>query len=146
MNLDSYVKGQLVHYLYYHCHHKDALVGLKAHAFVLRNRVMNGWGGWLDVLDLASRYEGNVKVTNPAPSGNDFLWIKLLSAIDSIFDGSEPSTVDGMAGTTAGLRHVSGLYIFDPEEPVTDWFKENILNQKESHKKIGSVGRLWVYS
>ena len=147
MQYDNYIKAKLVDYIYCHCGHNNALNGLKAHAFNLRNRVQNGWGSWLEVIEHADDYAGNEKITNPSPTGNDVLWIKLLSAIDSIYDYSEPDKLcSGLAGTTEGLRVVSGLYVVDFQGPVRQWFRDNVQNQKPSHKIIGTVGTLTVFS
>lgn len=143
MDIDSYYKSQLIRYAWFHCNHKDALNGLKAHLFVLCNRFDSGFGSWQSILDTADHYAGNPKITNPAPNSNDALWMKLLAAIDSIYDGTEPSTA---TATTIDGKVIPALYIVDLTEPITDWFRLNILQQREDHHQINVCGRLTLFS
>jgi hypothetical protein len=80
------------------------------------------------------------------PTGNPEIWdasfVRLLHEVDAIYDGSKNyASFKTHEGTT-----VDGLYWCDSRFIETDYFRDKILGQPETHKRIGEMGTLLIYS
>lgn len=141
MNRIDYEKARLVDLLWCESHN-DAKNGMKAVAFVVRNRVNAGWGSWLDVMDKHEQWRGNAK-PSPNLDYTQYLFRELLWLVDGVFDGSEK---DEMTSCVIGDKPVKALWYYRVDEPVSDFFKEKILADKTNHRMVGVVGGIWLFS
>ena len=139
---DDYMRSALVttmwrHGRVYGGHLASCMIGS-----VLANRVRKGWGNWLQVIDRIPKFAA----INEMPTGSPEIWepefVKLLHEVDGIFDGSKNyatfKTHDG--------SQVDALYWCDSRFIETDYFKEQILGQRERHPRIGDMGTLLLFS
>jgi hypothetical protein len=133
---DDYIKSRLIEVGWrfgknYGGHMAGQLV---MHA--LANRVRLGWGSWLQVIDNVPNFMAE---ENLPPLEHPSVWepafVKLLHAVDGIYDGSTPDLSKG-ALYWADLQHV--------ERP---WFKEKIIQAKKddgapAHHRIVDMNSL----
>jgi hypothetical protein len=93
---------------------------------VIANRVRLGWGTWLRMLDRVPDYmaENSLpELVHPATVWEP-TFVKLLAAVDGIFDGSVSDITRGPHST-----HKSGaLYFCALNKVERPWFRENIVN------------------
>jgi hypothetical protein len=125
--------------------HDDALQGLLVECFIIKNRVDAGWGTWRSMIQKADQWAGNVPgQVYDAPSDVDPLFRRLLSSIDSIYDGTRDDDMTRI--TSFDGKRVHGLFYADLAKPLNPWFQKNILGDPENHKRIAIVGRLTIFS
>jgi hypothetical protein len=93
------------------------------------NRVRNGWGSWLEVIDSIPKYAAEEKVFNKLPSIWDQNFIKLLTEVDGIYEGSAK---DLSCGAT---------YWCDTRKITRDWFLKEIVrsNNYEASANMTSL-------
>lgn len=84
---------------------------------VLANRVRLGWGSWLNVLDGMPKFMAESQLPPLVhPSVWEPAFVKLLHAVDGIYDNSTPDLSKG------------ALYWADLGKVERPWFKERILS------------------
>lgn len=91
---------------------------------VIANRVRLGWGNWLRMLDRVPDYMAENSL--PAlehPSIWEPTFVKLLAAVDGIYDGSVPDMTRGAHSE----RKTGALYFCALNKVERPWFKENIV-------------------
>jgi hypothetical protein len=149
MKADELVKGLLVERVWQE-DHSNAIHGLHAAAFIIRNRVNAGWGSWLNMIYKYPDYAGNVAgPVKEFPNLNDSLFRRLLADVDTIYDGT---MVDNITTSYAPMmrpaigKATTALYMADLNKPLTPFFKERILGDKENHRHCGVVGSLTLFS
>jgi hypothetical protein len=83
---------------------------------VIANRVKCGWGAWLPVLDSVPQFMAENELP---PLKHPSIWqpefVKLLHAVEGIYDGSVPDKANG------------GLYWADLSKIERPWFLEKIV-------------------
>ena len=98
----------------------------------LANRQKAGWGTWLDIFEDIPKYAATIEQPTGIPSIWEPAFVRLLHEVEAIFDGSK----DYANGAT---------YWLDSAKPVTNpWFKEKLLDNKESHPVIGNMNSLML--
>jgi hypothetical protein len=129
---DDYIKSQLVTAMWrwgkeYGGHIASCMVGS-----CLGNRVRNGWGTWLDVIDRIYAFSAQLEM----PLGTPEIWspefVRLLHEVEGIYDGS----VDYSKG---------GLYWADLRRIETHFFKEKILAHPELHPRCCDLNTLTFF-
>jgi hypothetical protein len=120
---DDYVKAKLVEMAWRFC--KSYTGGHMAGQLImhtLANRVRVGWGGWLQVLDSVPKFMAENELP---PLEHPPLWepafVKLLHAVDGIYDGSIPDASRG------------ALYWGDLNRIERPWFKEKIMDARKDN-------------
>lgn len=82
----------------------------------IANRVRCGWGAWLPVLEGIPQFMAEKEMPPlKFPSIWEPAFVKLLHAVDGIFDGSVPDRAKG------------GLYWGDLSKIERPWFRTNII-------------------
>ncbi len=112
---------------------------------VFANRVRLGWGSWLRMLDLAPEYMAENELPPLVhPSVWEPTFVKLLSVVDGIYDGS-------IADKTRGVHseHKTGALYFGALNKIErPWFKTNIIDAVNPltglriHQKISDMNNL----
>jgi hypothetical protein len=104
------------------------------------NRVRCGWGSHLQVIDSFSKYIAENEVP-PLVHGSiwDPAFVKLLHAVEGIFDGSATDMSKG------------ALYFGDLGHIERDWFREKIIQAKNEeglpqHKRVADMGSFCFWS
>ena len=83
----------------------------------LANRVRCGWGSWLQIIDRVPAFMAEKELPPLVhPSVWDAGFIKLLHAVDGIYDGSVPDLSKG------------ALYWCDLSRIENPWYKEKIVD------------------
>lgn len=95
----------------------------------LMNRVRLGWGTVLEVLDRIP----NFAATTEMPTGTPSIWepgfVRLLHEVEAIYDGTQ----DYSKGA---------LYWCDTREVNTVFFKDKILGDHDTHKRVMEMNTL----
>jgi len=127
---DDYQKSQLVTVGWKHGKEYGGHLAPCIIMSCLANRQKLGWGTWLEILEDVP----NKCSTLEQPTGIPQIWepnfVRLLHEVEAIFDSSK----DYSNGA---------LYWFDSAKEVTNpWFKEKILGDMETHRKVGDMNSL----
>lgn len=101
---------------------------------VLANRVRLGWGNWMQVLKSAQQYDAVQDQGNEYPE----LWkpefTRLLHSVESAFESSAKDLSNG------------ALYYADLAKPISnDWFKEKILGDLQTHRRVADMSSLTFF-
>jgi hypothetical protein len=133
MTYENYIKGQLVRFAVNEAYHEGSSLTVLAIAQVLKNRVDAGWGDWMSVIETAPNYVGTTR-ENPTINPGDVLFRKILLGVDDIYYGIAD---DGDVNND----DYKSLYYAELHNTNRDWFKDNVLNDLESHPRIAKVGQ-----
>lgn len=127
MNLDTYSRAQVARF----CIEEAAQYGGTSYmlsiAFVLRNRVLAGWGPWIEVARTAAAKRGHVA----EPSDVDMRSANIrqfLQRFDDVYSGADEDDLSGGA-----------LWYLDSTLPVQDWFKRDVLSDRKEHPMVGQA-------
>ena len=99
---------------------------------VIMNRVRAGWGNVANVIHDFHKTAANEVLEYEVPHIWEPNFVRLLHEVDSCFDGSK----DGSKGA---------LYFCDTALPISEWFKEHILDEKEIHPCIGNMNSIMLF-
>jgi hypothetical protein len=99
---------------------------------VIMNRVKLGWGTVEEILNKFPQTAANPDIPKDVPQIWSPEFIRLLHEIESIYDGSK----DYSNGA---------VYFCDTAEPVSEWFQEKVLNEKEAHRCVGNMNSLMYF-
>jgi len=121
--------------------------GYKAGVLVMHtlgNRVRAGWGNWLQVLDSVPKFMAENEMP---PLEHPPLWdpafVKLLHAVEGVYDGSIPDESSG------------ALYWCDLSQIERPWFAEKIVNSRQpdpngemlpAHRRVHDMGTLVFFA
>ena len=121
--------------------------GYKAGVLVmhtLANRVRIGWGNYLQVIEGVPKFMAENELPELRyPSLWEPAFVKLLHAVEGIFDGSVPDEATG------------ALYWCDLNHVERAWFKEKILDSRQSdpngellpaHRRVHDMGTLVFFA
>jgi hypothetical protein len=129
---DDYIKGQLVLKGWQHGHIYGGHLGACMILSCIANRQKLGWGTWLELLDSIDKYSALIVQPTGTPSIWDPNFVRLLHEVESCYDGSK----DFANGA---------LYWFDSAQEVTNpWFREKILDNPDSHPRVGNMNSLML--
>jgi hypothetical protein len=115
---DDYVKGKLVEMGWRFCRSYVGAGHIAGEMIMqtLSNRVRNGWGSWLQVIDRVPVFMAENELP---PLEHPSIWeptfIKLLQTVDGVFDGSIPDKSKG------------AQYWGDLSKIERSWFLEKIV-------------------
>lgn len=139
MNAETYIKAQLARLAIEEGARHGGVNNMVAVAFVMKNRVSQGWqgGDWEAVLADAPKRIGTEYDDTPLkieelrnPDVRQF-----LQRIDDIFDGSEEDTLTDGAVFYAELHNVT-----------SEWFRANVLKDKQQHRMTGTIGQVSFFT
>lgn len=129
---DDYIKGRLVEmgWRFGQSYSGGHLAG-QIVMHTLANRVRLGWGSWLKVVDGLPNFMAENELP---PLNHPMVWepifVKLLHAVDGIFDNSTPDLAKG------------ALYWADLSRIERSWFKEKILGFPDVHPRVVDMNSL----
>lgn len=102
----------------------------------LANRFRKGWGTWLDILNSIPKY--SAELVQPNRDRSPDIWepsfIRLLHAVDGVYDGSTPDITKG------------STYWCDTRRIETDFFKDKILKQPQLYMRAVESNTLALFS
>jgi hypothetical protein len=116
-------------------------------AFALRNRQRAGWegGNWALVVKHCNRIRYNTVPPNDEyPDLRDPIVRRVMTKIDSIYDGSAPDTFVSCVHPTEGAR--TGKYWAILHQITNPEFLERIVRSPNEHPKTSTVGDLTFFA
>lgn len=136
MTTDNFLKAELALFVWQNAHEYGGIDNMLALAFVLRNRVKQGWNGgdWSQVIAEAPSKAGDATIKGGYPDVRDTVVRMLLSRIDGVFNDSERDVY------TVDHEGRGALYYTDLANTTNPWFKANILQKLENHPIVAKVG------
>lgn len=99
---------------------------------VIMNRVRAGWGNVANVIYDFPKTAANSVLEYEVPHIWEPNFVRLLHEVESSYDGSKDSSK-------------GALYFCDTALPISEWFKDHILDEKEIHSCIGNMNSLQLY-
>jgi hypothetical protein len=93
----------------------------------MMNRVRAGWGGVSDVIESAPKYAAVESLPVIMPSVWDQNFIRLLTEVEGIYEGSAKDTSCG------------ALYFCDQRNVTRRWFRDQIIRGKQTVMNINSL-------
>ena len=132
MNLETYTRGQVARFAIEEAARHGGVNNMLAVAMVLRNRVMAGWGDWLDVAMTAPAKRASFY----PPAIVDYRTGNIrsfLSRMDGIWTGTEEDLTGG------------ALFYVDLDFAVARWFENEIIAQPDEHPRVAHVGPVWFF-
>ena len=130
MKPDTFITAQLAELAIQEGARHGGLHNMVAVAMVMKNRAEAGWygGDWMELLRNHQARAGTLYEQLPI-NLRDTSVRQFLQRIDDIFDGSEDFDLTDGALFYCELNQVDG-----------DWFKQNVLTDREEHPLCATVG------
>jgi hypothetical protein len=147
---DDYVRSQLVSYgwRFGQSYGGGHLAGQMVMQ-VIANRVRAGWGSWLRMLDCVPDYMAeNVLPELVHPSVWEPTFVRLLAAVEGIYDGSVQDMTRGNEFSNQGKIKSGALYFCALNKVERPWFKNAILEATNPitglkvHEKVWNMNNL----
>ena len=129
---DQFVKGQLALTAWREASKYGGHKAMMMIAQAIANRKKAGWGTWMSVIENVPVFSAKDHDPMP-PKFPDLIepnFVRLLQEIDGIYANTSQDLTSG------------GLYWADTLEITRDWFKQNILADKENHPRVANMNTL----
>jgi hypothetical protein len=143
---DDYFKSLLIQTAWRFTHQYGGHMAGQGVMHVLANRVRCGWGNWFQVIDGVPNFMAESELP---PLKHPSVWepgfVKMLHAVDGIFDGSLPDM------NKSKITGQSALYWGDLKKIERPWFKEHIIDALDvttgmrQHPIVGNQGTLTFF-
>jgi hypothetical protein len=142
---ENYIKGQLVRFVVDTAFHYGGTAPMFAVAQVIKNRVDAGWcgGDWLAVISTAAECIGTTPTRNKLFDPRDLAFRQVLSQIDDIYFGTADDSSINIIDDTG--QHVA-LYYAELHNINRLWFKQNILDDLQNHRRLAQVDQLTFFA
>lgn len=136
MTIEAYIRAMLARTAVEHGARYGGVNNMLAVAMTLRNRVFAGWGTWIDVIEGVAKRPTNLNMpledaAAVIKSGNGRV---LLNQIDQIY--SRPDIQDLTDGA---------LFWVNPSFEIAPWFKAEVMDRHQDHKRVAHIGPVWFY-
>jgi hypothetical protein len=136
MTIETYIRAQMVRFAIQQGARYGGTSCMIAIAFTLRNRVFAGWGSWLEMVEKAPSHLANREIPEEdigrvLRSGDGRI---MLARIDEIYARPESEDITGGA-----------LFWVDPNLPIVEAFKKDVIGRPEEHARIAHIGPLWFF-
>ncbi len=138
MTLNDLQKAALVLFAAKEAGNTGSLAAMKGICYVIRNRVRAGWhdGSWIDVIENANDYAGNVAAATPRLLTLTDRGLQMLARdIDNLF-------YSGGMDDEVAESFKSVLYWQHIDRMTTPWFFENIIRNPANHRRAVQVGTI----
>jgi len=132
----------LVRYAAFEAGPRGSLEQMKAICYCLRNRVRAGWGEWMDVIGTADEFRANEPNELIRIDHNTRIYQRLLHDVDDIYFGHSSSDF-GEGKTledTLCEKERPCFYWLFLDRPMRQWFKDNIISDKQNHPSRVTMG------
>lgn len=138
MTLDQLQRAALFGFAYQQASHTGSLPAMRAVAYIIRNRVINGWhdGNWLEAIQKHRDASGNEATDPPLFDPYSQTFQTLLRQIDDIYFGQSEETAQAVG---------KALYYQFIDKPLRSWFTDNILHQPSAHRRQAIIGSMYLY-
>lgn len=133
MNLDTFTRVKIAEFAIDEGMRYGGVNNMMAVAQVLRNRVFQGWGDWLEVMQTAPAKRGNA-YTPQVPNLRTGNVRTFLNRVDEIYLSEISEDLTGGA-----------LFYVDPALPIQPWFQTQILNCADEHPRTAHIGPVFFF-
>jgi hypothetical protein len=137
----AFERGQLAAFGYRQARHTGSLDCIKAVCYVIRNRVVAGWGAgsFISVLANHDQAEGNEgsQTWTPQLDVEDRVLQMIVRDIDDIYFGTAEDQVKRVVQDS--------LYYQFIDKPLRQWFTDHILLDNKNHPRIAQVGPIALF-
>ena len=133
MTIETYTRAQMARFAIEEGERHGGVNNMLAIAHVLRNRVFAGWGDWLEVVTHAGQKRGNLYIHDMPNIRTQNVRV-LLNRIDEIYTRADANDLTGGA-----------LFYCEPNLPLAEWFKTEVLDRPEDHPRVAHIGPVWFY-
>lgn len=133
MTIETYTRAQMARFAIEEGARHGGVNNMLAIAHVLRNRVFAGWGDWLEVVTRAGEKRANLYVPDMPDMRTNNIRV-LLNRIDEIYTRGDLNDLTGGA-----------LFYVEPDKPLAEWFKAEVLDRPEDHPRCAHVGPVWFF-
>lgn len=134
-------RAMLVRYAVQEAGPRASLEQMKAICYCLRNRVREGWGEWIDVIESADETRANEPLEPVRLDTASRAYQRLLHDVDDIYFGHRSDYSEGMTLEDSlceqGTPYFYWLFL---NRPMSQWFKDNIASQKANHPSSATMG------
>lgn len=125
---------------------------MRAVALCIRCRVRQGWhdGNWIRAVEESEPYRANLPGPRVRLDPTDRRLQRFIRDVDDIYFAARTSsgqlTADGYAGGGEMDEALKDCcFWMRADEPVTPWFRENILDNPEKHPMRAQMGLMMFY-
>lgn len=133
MNLDTFTRAKIAEFAIEQGARYGGVNNMLGVAQVLRNRVFQGWGDWLEVAQTAPAKCGTIypKDIPNIRTGNVRVF---LNRLDELYTSEISEDLTGGA-----------LFYIDPAFPIEPWFKKEVLEAPDDHPRSSHIGPVWFF-
>lgn len=131
--------------------HLEGLSGMRAVAFAIKARVAAGFygGDWIQVLSHHREWSANPdSYSDELPDPRSRSFTLLLQDISQIFSGAQQNDVTIPADALSSVISIAQrppepmYYAYLDGSPVTEWFRINVLERPDLHRRVANVASL----
>lgn len=133
MTLETYTRAMMVRFAIAEGQRHGGVNNMIAILHVLRNRVMAGWGSWQEVVDNAEARRGTIYPPAPVNVRTNDVRV-VLNRVEEIFTKADMTDLTGGA-----------LFYCDQNHPIEEWFRREILERHDDHKRVAHIGPVWFF-
>lgn len=150
----EFEKAMLVNFAAREVGPHGSLEQMKAVALCIRNRVNQGWGRWLDVIESAEDAAAHEPIKMRLKRDDRSLQMMLREVDDVVYGRMSAKPADSQsngAGANLSLEDAlcdpksPALYWMFLKRPVRPWFSENIIQDKRNHPVRSTAGLMIFY-
>lgn len=125
---------------------KGSLEQMKAVCYCLRNRVREGWGEWMDVIESADEHRANEPTEPAAIDTSSRAYQRLLHDVDDIYFGHSSDFSEGpsLEDSLCEKERPCFYWLF-LDRPMQQWFKDTIAGDKENHPSNATMGLMMFF-
>jgi hypothetical protein len=120
---------------------QGSLEQMKAICYCLRNRVRSGWGEWMEVIETADETRANEPGEPWRIDTASRAYQRLLHDVDDIYFGHSAPSSDGptLEDSLCEKKRPCFHWLF-LDRPIRQWFKDNIIADKQNHPSNVTMG------
>lgn len=137
MTLETYIRAQMARFAIEEGARHGGITNMLAIAMVLRNRVFAGWGDWIEVVTRAPEKRGTIYKDGGLLASNIMRSSAarlLLNRIDEVYAKQDLEDLTGGA-----------LFYVQPDLPIVDWFRREIMERPDDHPRTAHIGPVWFF-
>lgn len=133
MTLEQYIRAQMAKFAIEEGQRHGGINNMLAILHVLRNRVMAGWGDWIEVVNTAPDRRGTIYPPEVSQLKANNVRI-VLNRVDEIYTRTDLVDLTGNA-----------LFYMDQNLQPLPWFEREVLGHPDDHPRCCHIGPVWFF-
>lgn len=133
MNLDTFTRAKIAEFSISEGARHGGINNMLGVAQVLRNRVFQGWGDWLEVVQTAPQKRATVYPPD-IPNMRSGNVRTFLNRLDELYTSEITDDLTGGA-----------LFYMDQGFTIQEWFRTEVLGHPDEHQRTAHVGPVWFF-